>query len=70
MDDLLPTEPTLVVNSGHFMGWAPMYVRVPRRAGFVFAQGFQSIALGLATAVGAALARPDRRTVAGVCSCR
>ena len=66
LDDLLPTERTLVVDSGHFMGWAPMYLRVPRRAGFVFTQGFQSIGLGLATAVGAALARPDRLTVAAV----
>lgn len=66
LDDLLPAERTLVVDSGHFMGWAPMYLRVPRQAGFVFTQGFQSVGLGLASAVGAALARPDRVTVAAV----
>jgi thiamine pyrophosphate-dependent acetolactate synthase large subunit-like protein len=66
LDGLIPTERTLVVDSGHFMGWAPMFLRVPRRTGFVFTQGFQSIGLGLATAVGAALARPDRLTVAAV----
>ncbi len=66
LDDLLPPDRTLAVDSGHFMGWAPMYLRVPRDAGFVFTQGFQSVGLGLATAVGAALARPDRITVAAV----
>jgi thiamine pyrophosphate-dependent acetolactate synthase large subunit-like protein len=59
LDELLP-ERTLVVDSGHAMGWAPMHLRLPRDGGFVFTQGFQSVGLGLATAVGAALARPDR----------
>ena len=66
LDELLPLERTLVVDSGHFMGWAPMHLRVPRGHGFVFTQGFQSVGLGLATAVGAALARPDRVTVVAV----
>ena len=66
LDDLLPEQRTLVVDSGHFMGWAPMYLRVPKESGFVFTQGFQSVGLGLATAVGAAIARPDRLTVAAV----
>lgn len=66
LDALLPDERTLVVDSGHFMGWPPMYLRVPRDGGFVFTQGFQSVGLGLASAVGAALARPDRLTVLGV----
>ena len=66
LDRRLPAARTLVVDSGHFMGWAPMHLRVPREHGFVFTQGFQSVGLGLATAVGAALARPDRLTVAAV----
>ena len=66
LDDLLPAQHTLVVDSGHFMGWPPMYLRVPRDSGFVFTQGFQSVGLGLATGVGAALARPDRPTVVAV----
>jgi thiamine pyrophosphate-dependent acetolactate synthase large subunit-like protein len=66
LDAALPDARTLVVDSGHFMGWAPMYLRVPRDSGFVFTQGFQSVGLGLATAVGAALARPDRLTVLAV----
>jgi thiamine pyrophosphate-dependent acetolactate synthase large subunit-like protein len=43
-----------------------MYLAVPDAAGFVFTQSFQSIGLGLANAVGAALARPDRLTVAAL----
>jgi thiamine pyrophosphate-dependent acetolactate synthase large subunit-like protein len=66
LDAVLPAERTLAVDSGHFMGWAPMYLRVPRGSGFVFTQGFQSVGLGLATAIGAALARPDRLTVLAV----
>lgn len=63
LDDLLPGERTVVVDSGHFMGWPPMFLSVPDPAGFVFTQSFQSIGLGLADAVGAAVARPDRLTV-------
>ncbi|HLQ63006.1 MAG TPA: thiamine pyrophosphate-binding protein [Candidatus Acidoferrales bacterium] len=66
LDRLLPAERTLAVDSGHFMGYPPMYMRVPDPAGFVFTQGFQSIGLGLASAIGAAVARPDRLTVAAV----
>jgi thiamine pyrophosphate-dependent acetolactate synthase large subunit-like protein len=66
LDDLLPTERTVVVDSGHFMGWPSMYLRVPDAAGFVFAQAFQCVGLGLGNAIGAALARPDRLTVAAL----
>jgi thiamine pyrophosphate-dependent acetolactate synthase large subunit-like protein len=66
LDDLLPAERTVVVDSGHFMGFPPMYLHVPDAAGFVFTQSFQSIGLGLANAIGAAIARPDRLTVAAL----
>jgi thiamine pyrophosphate-dependent acetolactate synthase large subunit-like protein len=66
LDELLPLERTVVVDSGHFMGFPPMYLRVPDAAGFVFTQAFQSIGLGLANAIGAAIARPDRLTVAAL----
>src|SRR5262249_49786874 len=39
---------------------------VPDEYGFCFTQAFQSIGLGLATAIGAALARPDRLPVAAL----
>jgi thiamine pyrophosphate-dependent acetolactate synthase large subunit-like protein len=66
LEDLLPADRTLAVDSGHFMGWAPMYLTIPDAQGFVFTQGFQSVGLGLATAIGAAVGRPDRVTVAAL----
>ena len=66
LNDLLPRERTVVVDSGHFMGWPAMYLEVPDAAGFVFCQAFQSVGLGLGAALGAAVARPDRLTVAAV----
>ena len=66
LDELLPIERTVVVDSGHFMGWPSMYLRVPDAAGFVFPQAFQCVGLGLGNAIGAALARPDRLTVAAL----
>jgi thiamine pyrophosphate-dependent acetolactate synthase large subunit-like protein len=66
LDDLLPAERTVVVDSGHFMGWPSMYLRVPDAAGFVFPQAFQCVGLGLGNAIGAAVARPDRLTVAAL----
>ncbi|WP_372460697.1 thiamine pyrophosphate-binding protein [Actinomycetospora endophytica] len=64
LDELLPAERTVVTDSGNFMGYPAGYLRVPDEAGFCFTQGFQSIGLGLATGIGAALARPDRVPVA------
>jgi thiamine pyrophosphate-dependent acetolactate synthase large subunit-like protein len=56
----------LAVDSGNFMGYPSAYLSVPDEFGFCFTQAFQSIGLGLATAVGAALARPDRLPVAAL----
>jgi thiamine pyrophosphate-dependent acetolactate synthase large subunit-like protein len=66
LDELLPDERTVAVDSGNFMGYPSAYLRVPDEHGFCFTQAFQSIGLGLATAVGAALARPDRLAVAAL----
>lgn len=66
LDDLLPAERTVVVDSGNFMGYPSMFLAVPDVAGFCFTQAFQSIGLGLASALGAAVARPDRVTVAAL----
>ena len=65
LDRILPAERTVTVDSGHFMGWPSMFLDVPDQAGFCFTQAFQSIGLGLGTAIGAAVARPDRLTVLG-----
>jgi thiamine pyrophosphate-dependent acetolactate synthase large subunit-like protein len=66
LDDLLPLDRTVVVDSGAFMGWPSMYLRVPDAAGFVFPQAFQCVGLALGNAIGAAIARPDRLTVAAL----
>ena len=66
LDGLLPLERTLAIDSGHFMGYPAMYLRVPDARGFVFTQAFQAVGLGLASAIGAAVARPDRLTVAAL----
>ena len=66
LDDLLPAERVVAIDSGNFMGYPSMYLSVPDDDGFCFTQAFQSIGLGLATAIGAALARPDRLPVAAL----
>ncbi|AYY14999.1 thiamine pyrophosphate-binding protein [Actinobacteria bacterium YIM 96077] len=64
LEALMPAERTVVVDGGHFLGWPVTCWSVPDPAGFVFtSSGFQSIGLGLAGAIGAHLARPDRLTV-------
>jgi acetolactate synthase I/II/III large subunit len=66
LDDIVPAERTVVIDSGNFMGYPSMFLGVPDHAGFCFTQAFQSIGLGLASAIGAAIARPDRLTVAAL----
>jgi acetolactate synthase I/II/III large subunit len=66
LDDMLPLERVVAVDSGNFMGFPSMFLSVPDEFGFCFTQAFQSIGLGLATAIGAALAQPDRLPVAAL----
>ncbi|MBO3745293.1 thiamine pyrophosphate-binding protein [Streptosporangiaceae bacterium NEAU-GS5] len=66
LDDLLPAERIVSIDSGNFMGYPSMFLSVPDEYGFCFTQAYQSIGLGLATAIGAALARPDRLPVAAL----
>ncbi|MEV1022931.1 thiamine pyrophosphate-binding protein [Streptomyces sp. NPDC050264] len=66
LDDILPAQRVIGVDSGNFMGHPTMYLSVPDEQGLCFTQAFQSIGLGLATTIGAALARPDRLAVAAL----
>ncbi|HXV94093.1 MAG TPA: thiamine pyrophosphate-dependent enzyme, partial [Pseudonocardia sp.] len=66
LDEILPRERLLAVDSGNFMGYPMAYLTGPDEHGCCFTQGYQSIGLGLATAIGAALARPDRLAVAAL----
>jgi len=54
------------IDSGNFMGYPSMFLSVPDELGFCFTQAFQSIGLGLASAIGAATAQPHRLTVAAL----
>lgn len=62
---ILPAERIVSVDSGNFMGYPSQYFDVPDEFGFCFTQAFQSIGLGLYTAIGAALAQPRRMPVLG-----
>jgi thiamine pyrophosphate-dependent acetolactate synthase large subunit-like protein len=66
LDDLLPQDRVVAVDSGNFMGYPSMFLSVPDHDGFCFTQAYQSIGLGLASAIGSAIARPDRLTVAAL----
>lgn len=63
LDELLPEERTVAVDCGHFAGFAAMHLSVPDASGFVFAEAFQAVGLGMGTAMGAAVASPDRLAV-------
>jgi thiamine pyrophosphate-dependent acetolactate synthase large subunit-like protein len=66
LDGLLPAERVVAIDSGNFMGYPSAYLSVPDEFGFCFTQAFQSIGLGLATGIGAALAQPGRLPVAAL----
>lgn len=66
LDRILPAQRLVSVDSGNFMGYPSAYLGVPDEFGFCFTQAFQSIGLGLATAIGAAIAQPGRLPVAAL----
>ena len=64
LERILPRERSVVMDGGHFIGWAPMYLSVPDpRAMVLVGTAFQSIGLGFGSAAGVSAARPDRTTV-------
>ncbi|MFC4395586.1 thiamine pyrophosphate-binding protein [Arthrobacter sedimenti] len=64
LDAVLPERRTVVQDGGHFIGWAPMYWNIPRPQDLVMVgTAYQTIGLGLASAVGAARAVEDDRTL-------
>lgn len=64
IDALLPEDRVVVQDGGHFIGWGPTYLRIasPDRLVLV-GTAFQTIGLGLPSAVGAGRARPDSTIV-------
>jgi thiamine pyrophosphate-dependent acetolactate synthase large subunit-like protein len=64
IDALLPEDRVIVQDGGHFIGWAPTYLRVPSPDRLIMVgTAFQTIGLGLPSAVGAGAARPDSTIV-------
>ncbi len=66
LNRLLPANRTVVLDSGVFQTYPFAYLDAPDPDGFVFVHSFMAVGFGLGNAVGAAIARPDRLTVAAV----
>jgi thiamine pyrophosphate-dependent acetolactate synthase large subunit-like protein len=66
LDRRLPADKSVAVDSGHFLGYPSMFLSVPDARAWVFPNGFQAVGLGLGSAIGAAIARPDRPAVAAI----
>lgn len=63
LDALLPEERSVVTDGGHFLGWVPKYVNCPDpRATVLVGGAIMTIGLGLSSATGVAVARPERFT--------
>ncbi|MFI7582890.1 thiamine pyrophosphate-binding protein [Kocuria sp. M1N1S27] len=64
LEHILPADRSVVMDGGHFIGWAPMYLSVPDPQAMVLVgTAFQSIGLGFGSAAGVSVARPERTTV-------
>ncbi|HKS01786.1 MAG TPA: thiamine pyrophosphate-binding protein [Arthrobacter sp.] len=64
LDQILPAERSVVMDGGHFIGWAPMYLSVPDpHAMILVGTAFQSIGMGFGSAAGVSVGRPERTTV-------
>jgi thiamine pyrophosphate-dependent acetolactate synthase large subunit-like protein len=66
LDDLLPPDRAVAVDSGAFTGWPAMYLEVADPRAWLFCNAFQAVGLAFGAALGAAVARPDRITVAAL----
>ncbi len=65
VDALLPADRVVASDSGHFCGWVPRYLRVPNARASCLSHSFQSVGLGLPSAIGLALANPGKLAVLG-----
>ena len=63
LDRVLPRGRCLVVDSGHHINFSCAFLQVHEPSAFIFPVESFSIGLGMGTAIGAAIARPDRPTV-------
>src|SRR5262245_7134777 len=65
VDAILPMERAVASDSGHFCGWVPRYLRVPSARASCLSHSFQSVGLGLASAIGLTVANPGTLAVLG-----
>lgn len=64
LNDILPANRQVVSDGGHFIGWSSYYLDLPAPDSLTMVgTQYQSIGLGLPSAPGAALARPDATIV-------
>jgi thiamine pyrophosphate-dependent acetolactate synthase large subunit-like protein len=65
VDAILPADRVVASDSGHFCGWVPRYLRVPNPRASCLSHSFQSVGLGLPSAIGLAIANPEKLAVLG-----
>jgi thiamine pyrophosphate-dependent acetolactate synthase large subunit-like protein len=65
VDAILPMDRVVASDSGHFCGWVPRYLRVPSARASCLSHSFQSVGLGLPSAIGLAIANPGKLAVLG-----
>jgi acetolactate synthase I/II/III large subunit len=65
VDAILPKDRAVASDSGHFCGWVPRFLRVPNARASCLSHSFQSVGLGLASAIGLAIANPGALAVLG-----
>jgi thiamine pyrophosphate-dependent acetolactate synthase large subunit-like protein len=65
VDAILPMERVVATDSGHFCAWPPRFLRVPSAKASCLSHSFQSVGLGLASAIGLAIANPGALAVLG-----
>ena len=65
VDAILPENRAVASDSGHFCGWVPRFLSVPNAKASCLSHSFQSVGLGLASAIGLAVANPGALAVLG-----
>jgi len=64
LERLLPEQRSIVLDGGHFVGWPAAFWHANDPAGYLLiGSAYNTIGLGFPSALGAAVARPDRTVV-------
>lgn len=65
LDAMLPMERVVVTDGGNVNCYAGAHLRVPDQRGYCIPLSYQAIGLGMASAIGAGVAQPERMAVVG-----